>query len=152
MASEMRRMAKALVDSRSESYRSRYPLAESQARLAAGLARIERRRTRLQQTWREDTGVVLDAHFSATPGTQRLLKATSIVLAALVGAGAWGLMAADDDPFRYIAPLAAALGMLAFPLVVMALGSQREAEEARIRKAIGRALTDEAEPGGDRSR
>ena len=152
MASEMRRMARALVESRSETYRSRHSLAQSQARLDAGLARIERRRTHLQHAWRDDEGVVLDAHFSATPGTQRLLKATSIVLAALVAAGAWGLLAADDDPFRYVAPLAAALGMLAFPLVVMALGSQREAEEARIRKAIRRALTDEDEPAADRSR
>ena len=46
----------------------------------------------------------------------------------------------------------AVLGILAFPFVAVALGSQREAEEARVRRAIRRALKDEDEPSGDRPR
>ena len=153
MASEMRRMAKALVESRSESYRSRHPLGESQARLAAALAPIEPKRTRLERAWKDDGGIVLDAHFSPAPGTKRFLQVTSIVLALLVAAGIWAVIGPGEDrSVRFLAPLAAALGILAFPFVVVALGSQREAEEARIRKAIRRALTDEDEPGADRSR
>ena len=43
-----------------------------------------------------------------------------------------------------VAPIAGALAILALPCVFVGLGSQREAEEARILKAIRVALTDEA--------
>ena len=52
----------------------------------------------------------------------------------------------------FLVPLITVLAILAFPLVVVAIGSQREAEEARIAKAIRGALTDEDESGAGRSR
>lgn len=154
MPSEMRRVAKALVESRSESYRSRHPLDESKARLEAALARVEPDRTRFERAWTSDAeGVVLEARFVPSRRTQRFLQASSIVLTLLILSSAWALVAPGEErSARFLVPLVAVLAILAFPFVVVALGSQREAEEARIRKAIRRALTDEDESRADRSR
>jgi hypothetical protein len=152
MASEMRRMAKALVETRQESYRSRHPLEESKLRVDAALASLATKASHFERSWRDDAGsVALDVRFSPAPATRRFLQASSIALTLLVACAAWALIAPGEDrPVRFLVPLAAAFGVLAFPFVVVALGSQREAQEARIRKALARALTDEDESRADR--
>lgn len=154
MPSEMRRMAKALVESRSESYRSRHPLDESKARLETALTPVKPDRTRFERAWTSDAeGVVLEARFAPSKRTRRFLQASSIVLTLLVVSSAWALATPGEErSVRFLLPLVAVLGIFGFPLMVMALGSQREAEEADIRKAIRRALTDADEPRADRSR
>ena len=98
-------------------------------------------------------GLVLDAEYSPAPGIKRFLQMTSLVLVALIAASAWVVMASrEEGALAFLVPLVTVLAILALPLVVVAIGSQREAEEARIGKAIRRALTDEDESGGGRSR
>jgi len=154
MASETSRIAKALVASRRESFASRHSRADSEARVATALASIQPTRLRFESHWREDAaGLVLDASYSPAPGIKRFLQATSIVLVSLIASSVWAVArAGEEGALAFLVPLATVLGILAFPLVVVAIGSQREAEEARIARAIRRALTDEGESGGDRSR
>jgi hypothetical protein len=97
--------------------------------------------------------VDLDVRFAPAPRTRRFLQASSIVLMLLIATSAWVFIAPGEDrSVRFLVPLFAVLGILAFPFVAVALGSRREAEEARIRRAIRRALTDEDESSGDRPR
>ena len=154
MASETSRIAKALVARRSESFASRHSRADSEARLAAAIAAIDPRRLRFESRWREDpAGLTLDAEFNPVPGIRRFLQAISVVLMALIGASVWAIMAAHDQgALAFLVPLATVLAILGFPFVVVAIGAQREAEEARIAKALRRALTDEDESGAGRSR
>jgi len=154
MQSEMRRLAKALVETREETFASRHALEESKARLDAALASLEPKEVRFERSWRSDAGnVALDVRFTPAPRTRRFLQASSVVLLLLIASGAWAFMTPGEDlPARFLAPLFAVLGILAFPFVAVALGSQREAEEARVRRAIRRALTDEDEPSGGRPR
>jgi hypothetical protein len=144
MASEMRRMAKALVETREEMYASRHTLEESKARADAALAALVPKALRLERSWSNDNGnATLVARFTPASRTRRLLQASSMVLTLLVLAAVWALFGAGEDrPARLLLPLVAGLAVLAFPFVVVALGAQREAEEARIRKALRRALTD----------
>ena len=154
MASETSRIARALVASHGESFASRHTRAESEARLAAALAPIHATRCRFESRWREDSaGLVLDAEYRPVPGIRLFLQATSIVLVALIASSVWAVVGAKDEgALAFLVPLATALAILGFPFMVVAIGSQREAEEARIRKAIRRALTDEDESGGGRPR
>ena len=154
MASETSRIARALVQSRSESFASRHPRAESEARLAAALATIGPRRLVFEGRWREDpAGLVLDAQYRPAPGVKLFLQVTSVVLVALIASSAWAILASSaEGALAFLVPLTTALSILGFPFVVVAIGSQREAEEARIGKALKRALTEETESGGDRSR
>ena len=152
MASETSRIAKSLVASRAESFASRHSRADSQARLAAALASVRPTRLTFESRWREEpAGLVLDASYSPAPGIKRFLQASSVVLLSLVASSVWAVTSATGA-LAFLVPLATVLGVLAFPLVVVAIGSQREAEEARIAKAIRRALTDEVESGAGRSR
>jgi hypothetical protein len=145
MASEMRRIAKALVERHSESFASRYSREESAARLRAALQGFAPTRMRFGTGWREEAdGLHLDVEFSPAPRTDGLLKTSSIALTLLVAAALWAFFAADGDPVvKFLVALASALGILAFPLVTVALGSQREAEEAAVRRAIRKALVNE---------
>lgn len=154
MASETSRIAKALVQSRSQSFASRHSRAESESRLAAALASIRPRRLVFEGRWREEpAGLVLDAEYRPAPGIKRFLQATSLVMVALIASSAWAIFASKEDgALAFLVPLATVLAILAFPFAVVAMGSQREAEEARIARALKRALTDESESGGDRSR
>lgn len=154
MPSEMRRLAMALVETRQESYRSRHALEESKTRLEAALASLEPKELHFERSWRGDAGsVALDVRFAPASRTRRFLQASSIVLTLLIASSAWAFIAPGEDrSVRFLVPLFAVLGILAFPFVVVALASQREAEEARIRRAIRRALTDEDESSGDRPR
>ncbi len=154
MASETSRIAKALVASRAESFASRRPRDDSEARVAAALAGIVPKRLAFERHWRDDPGgLVLDATYRPAPGTRRFLQATSFVLMALIASSVWAVMAASEEgALAFLVPLMTVLAILAFPFVVVAMGSQREAEEASIARAIKRALTDEDESGAGRSR
>jgi hypothetical protein len=75
------------------------------------------------------------------------------VLVALIASSVWAVMAASEEgALAFLVPLVTMLAILAFPFAVVAMGSQREAEEARIARAIKRALMDEGESGAGRSR
>jgi hypothetical protein len=145
MASEMRRMAKALVDRRSETFASRYPREESAARLDRAFAGFTPARMRYEMALRQEPdGLHLDVTFSPAPRIDALLKAIAITLMLLLAAGAWAYFSGDVDPVvKFLVTLGACLGILAFPFVTVALGSQREAEEATMRRAIRKALVDE---------
>jgi hypothetical protein len=146
MASETRRAAKALVERRSETFESRHPLEESQARLAAALEREHAARSaQFRTTWRtEGERAILDAEFAPSPRVQRFLKLTSLVMMLMLASSAWVLLSAGEARIlRFLVPMVTVLAILAFPLVAVALGSQREADESRIRKAIRVALLDE---------
>ena len=154
MASETSRIAKALVASRDETFASPHSREDSEARVAAALAPIAPKRLAFERRWREDgAGLVLDATYRPAPATRRFLQATSLALVALIASSVWAVMAATEEgALAFLVPLMTVLAILAFPLVVVAMGSQREAEEARIARAIRRALRDEDESGGGRSR
>ncbi len=147
MASETRRAAKALIEHRVERFESRHAAAESKLRLDAALAHA-RPEGRVVFTPRWELAgplVVLNAEFAPAPRIQRVLKATSAAMTALVAASAWVLLTPrpEGDALTFLLPLITGLVILALPFVFVALGSNREAEEARIRKAIRTALVDE---------
>jgi hypothetical protein len=154
MASETSRIAKALVGSRTESFASRHSRAESESRLAAALASVRPTRLLFEGRWREGpAGLVLDAEYRPAPGIKRFLQATSLVLVALIASSAWTIAASGEEgALAFLVPLMTVLAILGFPFVVVAIGAQRESEEARIARALKRALTDEDEFAGGRSR
>jgi uncharacterized YccA/Bax inhibitor family protein len=145
MASEMRRIAKALVDKRRETFASRYPREESATRLDRALHGFAPERVRYETALRQEhDGMHLDLTLSPSPRVDVLLKATAIVMMLLLASTVWAYLAADVEPaMKFLVTLAAALGILAFPFVTVALGSQREAEEATMRRAIRKALVEE---------
>jgi len=151
--SELKRAARALVEVRSERFESRHGLEESKARLADALGRARAEgRSVFTPAWSADGGrTVLEARFAPPATTLRVLKALSVGLAIAVAASAWAI-ATQEGAVQFLLPLSTALAMLAVPFVALGLGSQREAEEARIRKAIRVALLDEVERLGPRQR
>lgn len=142
--SEMRRIARALVQGRSERFESLHGAEESKARLAGALERAQLTgRTVFTPSWEQQGDVaVLVARFDPPGGTLRLLKVFSVGMALLVAASAWAV-ASHEGSLRFLLPLSTAFAILAMPFVALGLGSQREAEEARILKAIRVALRDE---------
>ena len=147
MPSEMRRMAKALVERRSESFASRHSVEESTRRLAQALAPFGERAARLETAWHSGPeGVRLEAGFPPPKRLRAFLNASSLALAAAIVASVWALVSPGEDrSFRFLLPLATLLAIFGFPFVMVALGAQREAEEARMRKAIRRALAEDEE-------
>lgn len=146
MASETRRAARGLVETRSERFHSRHGLAESRARLAAQLARSPARGSlTFTAAWHEEDGhAVLEAGFAPGRHTTGVLRALSLSMALLVGASAWALFSGQESAaMRWLLPLFTALAILGVPIAATGLGSHRQAEEARILKAIRVALLDE---------
>lgn len=143
--SEARRIARALLAERDESFATRHPLAQSQARLARALAAVPVRATRFAHEWREEQGApMLQVHFAPLARTRLWLRAMSVGLTILVACSAWVVASADEQrTLKILLPIFTVLAILAMPFVVVALGSQREAEEAQVRRAIRRALLDE---------
>ena len=144
--SEMKRAARALVESRSERFESLHALEESKARLDASLARMGiERSTVFTPRWTEEQGrTVLEARFDPPARTLRILKVLSLAMALAVAGGAWAVMVLDG-PLQFMLPLLTGLAILAMPFVALGLASQREAEEAKLRRAIRTALRDEPE-------
>lgn len=147
MASEARRAAKALIEHRVERFESRHAAEESRSRLESALANA-RPEGRVVFTPRWDSAgplCVLNAEFAPAPGIQRFLKAASIAMSLLLAASAWLIFTPrpEGDALGFLLPLFTGLAILALPFVFVAMGSNREAEEARIRKAIRVALIDD---------
>lgn len=148
MASEARRAAKGLVERRVERFESRHSLAESQARLQTMLGRARATgKVRFTPRWIEEgPRAALEAEFAPPPGMQRFLQVLSIAMTLLLAASVWAIASSEPgEAKRYLVPIVTAFAVLALPLFAVGLGSQREAEEARIRKAIRVALMDEDE-------
>jgi len=150
MASEMRRMARLLVERRSESFESRYSREESAKRVERAIAGITPRTMVLESSWREAPGApVLDVTFSPSPRSRRFLHTVSAVLTLLVAVTAWALMTPGEPPVsRVLIAVLTLLVLLAFPFVMVAYGSRREAEEANLRRAIRRAIVEEERSAG----
>jgi hypothetical protein len=146
LVSEIRRVARALIERRSERVESRHPLAESQARLGAALehARLQGA-TVFTPTWHTGDGrAVLEAAYAPTARVQRLLPVLSMGMAFALAASVWAI-ATQEGTIAFMIPLLTVFATLALPFVALGLGSQRAAEEARIAKAIRVALLDEEE-------
>ncbi len=105
-------------------------------------------RTTFRGEWKSrDGGVHLEGAFQPSPRALRFIKVMSVALALLVAASAWVLLAPDEPAvMKFLIPMASALSVFLMPLLVLGLASQREAEEARIAKAIRVALAEE-DPG-----
>jgi hypothetical protein len=144
--SEMKRAARALVETRSERFESLHDLAQSKARLDAALSRMGVERSSVfTSRWIEEGGrAVLEARYAPPARTLRLLQGLSLGMALAVAASAWAITA-WEGPMQFALPLFTALAILALPFVALGLGSQREAHEARLRRAIRTALRDEPE-------
>lgn len=145
MASEMRRAAKALVETRVEPFESLHPLEASRARIERALAALgQPRALELHGAWTQRDGrVIYEATFGPAAKTQRFLNALALALALLMVASAWALSFSKASAPRFLLPLVTVLAIAAMPLVVNAAASRREAEEARIRRAIRAALQGE---------
>jgi hypothetical protein len=144
--SELKRAARSLVETRAERFESRHGLAESRRRLDSALARIgPEGPTTFTQAWSEDQGrAALEARFAPPPRTLRLLQLFSFGMSLAVGLSAWAALT-QEGPLQFALPLFTVLAILALPFVALGLASQRDAAEARIRRAIRVALLDEAE-------
>lgn len=145
--SEMRRAAAGLLERRVERFPSRYSLEESRLRVDDALARSHHHdlASFVPEWIVEDGRVTLQATFEPARSTPLLLRVTSLVFAMMVGASAWVLLSAEDhEALRFLLPLATALGMLGFPFVTLALASTRAAREAQVRRAVRRAIVEEA--------
>jgi len=147
MPSEMRRAAKALVESRVETFEPPSAPGPARERVAHALARLGAPRSFVfAGGWSERDGkAVYEATFEPTPGTQRFLHGLSALLAALIAASAWALASGGASPaVRFLLPFVTLLAIVAMPLAVIAVATRREAEESRVRRAIRAALEEEA--------
>ncbi|MEO7811304.1 MAG: hypothetical protein ABIR73_04585 [Usitatibacter sp.] len=146
--SEMRRAARSLVESRTERFRSRHDAGESHRRLAAALETLRSRRAvRFAHAWEEEEGrPVLVATYSPAPKTQRFMSALSLGMALLVAASAWAMLSPEASrSITYLLPIITVLVILGAPLLILAMASNRAAEEAIIGKALRVALAVEEE-------
>ncbi|HEX3096692.1 MAG TPA: hypothetical protein VHQ02_03180 [Usitatibacter sp.] len=142
----MRRAAKALVESRVETFEPPSAGGPARERVERALARVGAPRSFLfAGGWTEHDGKeVYEATFDPTPGTQRFLQLLSALLAALIAASAWALASGSAPPaVRFLLPFATVLAIVAMPLAVIAVATRREAEESRVRRAIRAALEEE---------
>jgi ribosomal protein L34 len=144
MATEAQKSARLLVQRRTDRFESRHALEESKARLAARLP-AAKRAVDFRARWNTDAGrVVLEADFLPTRRAQGVLKATSLVLAALIASSAWVIYGSQESgALRFLLPGFTLLAIFAAPFIVTAMGTNREADEARVLKAIRVALLDE---------
>jgi hypothetical protein len=146
--SDMRRAARGLVESRTERFPSAHPVEESRRRLEAALPRAAAgRHVSFEPRWESHPdGPVLEATFAPVPRTLSFMKALSLGMALLVVASAWAVVSEEaSGTTAFLVPMITVLATLGFPFLVLGLASQREAEEARIRRVIRVALLDEEE-------
>lgn len=147
MASEMRRMAKLLVERRTESFASRHARGESERRVKAATEGFAPKGVVYDTGWRDESGATfLDVTYAPSRGTRLFLNCASIAFVLLLGATLWAVMAPGEPAGgRILIAIATLLAILAFPFVVVAYGSRREAEEAMLRRRIRRAIVEDAE-------
>jgi hypothetical protein len=172
----MRRLAELLVARRPAAFESHHSIEESIARLTRGtgapatstslraVAGPERvllawakglsaaRRATFEGRWVVHEGRVrLEGEFAPTRRTGAILKLTSVVLTALLAGCAYAFLAPDVDLAARVAlPITTFIAIVGFPFIAVALGSQREAEEAQIARAVRRAFA-AVSPEGDRT-
>ena len=152
--SEMRRMAKALVERREETFASRYPHDESARRVDAALAGFTAKGMAYETAWRSDAGATyLDVRFAPSRATRVFLNTSSLVFVVLLGATAFGLLAPGEPmPGLVLLAIGTVVAILVFPFVVVGFGSRREAEEANLRRRLKRAIVDEEEEPGKKEK
>ena len=145
MASEMRRMAKLLMERREEAFRSRYPREESMRRVDAALEGFQSKGMVYATAWRSDAGATfLDVRFAPSRSTRAFLNTSSLVFLVLLGATAFALLAPGEPMAgRVLLAIGTLTAILVFPFVVVAFGSRREAEEATLRRRLKKAIVDE---------
>ena len=147
MASEMRRLAKLLVERRTDAFASRYPRSESEQRVKSAMEGFAPKGMVYDTAWREEAGATfLDVTFSPARGTRWFLNSVSLALAILLGATLWAFFAPGEPAgARILIAIVTMLAILAFPFVVTAYGSRRDAEEATLRRRIRKAIVEREE-------
>ena len=147
MASEMRRIAMLLVERRTEAFASRHPREESERRVRQALEGFVPKGMVYEMAWRDEGGAAhLDVTYAPSRGTRSFLNAMSIVLLLLLAACVWAYTAgAAPAPVRIMLVIFTVLALLAFPFVVVAFGSRREAEESVLRRRVRKAIVEEEE-------
>lgn len=145
--SDMRRAAASLVERRTERIESRHPLDESKARFEEALVRAKVPvPCPFEERWIEgEGGPVLELAYAPSKSTQRFLTLASLAFVVAIGESAWLLSTTSEGALRFLVPLATGLAVLGFPFVALALASNRDALEARVRRAAKSALQDEDE-------
>ena len=163
-SSEIRRAARALVATHPSSISSDYSAVDSVARLsalmenerlgpgvvaAASLDGVTIRRrsgeTVFHGTWKHDASrLTLEGEFLPAPSIERFLKLVSLFLGLLILSSAWVLLAGDDPSLQASTALVTVLSILAFPILIAGLSSQRAAREATIARHMQRALKRES--------
>jgi hypothetical protein len=146
MGSEVRRAASALVARREERFTTRRAAADARERLERALAPMRLTRVTLVREWQETAsgGAELVVRLAPVPSLEKWLGAASLAMLALIAAAVWAVSSESvSRSVAFLIPFAALLAIFSVPLAAAALGSQREGEEARLRKAIRSALADE---------
>jgi len=145
MGSEVRRAASALVARREERFATRRAEADARERLERALAPMRFSRMTVEREWRKgEAGPELLVRLGPVASIEKWLGAASLLMVALIAAAVWAVASESiSRSIAFLLPLAAALAIFSVPLVAAAMGSQREGEEARLRKAIRSALGDE---------
>jgi hypothetical protein len=138
----MRRAARSLVEPRTLTFESRHPLEESQRRFADVLARMPISPPPRASWHSTGSTATLAAELPPSPRTKSFLSALSLGMAMLIAASAWTLTR-ESGSLAFLLPLTTALAILGFPILVLALASQREAREATFARAVRAALRDE---------
>jgi hypothetical protein len=143
---EMRRAAQALVADRTESIESLHDEAGSRRLVAGALEQAGALRATVHRgAWKTVDGkTVYEATFSPAPRVSFYLQALAIGLTLLLAATAWLFLSGTGTRgTRFLVPLFTLLAFVAMPLAVIGMASHREAEEARVLRAIRVALQDE---------
>ena len=162
----MRRAARALVEPQAVSIRSDYRIPEAVARLeawsrsgaadsrvalevspaAVTIRRLADGKPVLRALWREHEGENrLEGEFLPPPSAPRVLKLCSLALASILGLAAWAAFTLPHAGMRVSLALLAVLSVLMFPYAILAIASQALASQARLKRALERALM-RAEP------
>lgn len=147
--SEMRRMAKLLVERHDETFKSRYPRDESVRRVENALAGFTAKGMVYESSWRDEGGAsFFDVRFSPSRSTRVFLNSGSLVFTLLFAASLWSFFAPGETTSgRVIVWITTITAILVFPFVVVAYGSRRDAEEATLRRRVKKAIVDDpAEP------
>lgn len=141
----MRRMARLLVERRSESFRSRYPRDESVRRVEDALKGFEAKGMRYETAWRDEAGAsFFDVRFAPSPGTRLFLNGASLAFTLLLAASLWALFApGESGAGRTLTWIGTIAAILVFPFVVVGFGSRRDAEEATLRRRVKKAIVDD---------